>query len=204
MNTTSQSPLSVASFKSRSQLRLFDEPISGHGFARYVIGDFVEELTAHFLQGQRHSTASKYTYCPDVSKCIHGRRIYVESKAAGLSRQTFVYEGRLKKDEEFARHHQLFYMVWHHRAATKLATTVNELRALILHTMQCAYFVPFADIRRLMLQHKLEKLNSKYGHAIDNARLYGAGYRLKIKLLEPYKILEWRNVYGTRSQKTIW
>lgn len=127
--------MKLSSYKSADQGRLFDEPLIKNdgklslGYCRHLAGELCEQLTAAVFNGRRHKTDSTCDYCPDVS--ITGPRgtIYFESKAVGLTKTVFIYEGRLRKDFLFARRHELYYVVWHHLAYSKLATTVNELRS---------------------------------------------------------------------------
>lgn len=179
----------ISGFKSRDvQSTLWDFPIGNHGHVRTVLGDFVEDLTALLLGGKRHKTDSTKDYCPDVS--VIERDAYFECKAAGLSKQTFVYEGRVERDRDFAAHHGLFYVIWHHRTETKLARTVNELKQMFLANMQRVYIVPFMVIDDYCRSHTPEKLNSKYGKHSD-AETYGSGYRINLRDIAEYAVIEW-------------
>lgn len=186
--------MKLSGYKLPPRPYLFDMPVPGHAHARNIAGDLCEELTAMLFNGRRHRTDSRADYCPDVS-VLHAEdwadgELYIESKSAGLSRQTFIYSGRLAKDEAFARDHRLYYCIWHHRAATKQAKTEAELRSLLLSKMQCAYVVPFGAIKQLCELLNAEPLNSAYG-GTDRA-VYGSGYRINLSLIEQYRILEWK------------
>lgn len=186
--------MKVSGLKSAEQLRLFDYPLreGDHGYARHVIGELIEEISAIVLGGYRHRTDSRSDYCPDISV---GRNFY-ECKAAGLSRQTLIYAGRLKKDRRFARRHQLFYLIWHHRAYTKDARSVDELRSLLLQRIQCAYIVPFNAIDAICKSLREEKLCSASAYGLNgrasNKKAYGSGYRLPLKSIQDYRAIEWR------------
>lgn len=199
--------------QSAKQLPLFDYPIeeSDHGYARHVVGELIEEISALVLGGYRHKTDSRCDYCPDLSVpdwisynpalCMWQTGMtYFECKAAGLSRQTFIYEGRLKKDRCFAKRFDLKYLIWHHTAKTKQARSVFELRSLLLQRIVCAYLVPFSVIDSICQGLSIEKLNSAYGHS-DSNPVYGSGVRIPIKALEAYRFIEWefhsQNLQGT-------
>lgn len=171
------------------QLRLWDEPLGNHGHVRHVIGDLIERMTVELLGGIRHKTQSNVDYCPDVS--IDNGRWYFECKAAGRSRQTFIYEGRLAKDREFVKGRNLSYIIWHHKTDSSQASTVGQLQALVRRQMQCTYVVPFAVIDGLCQRRRCEKLNSAYGYHNSNP-LYGKGYRLNLSQLEPWRFYEWQ------------
>jgi len=100
----------------------------------------MESLTAKVLGGTRHVCSSKANYCPDVSITTGNSllgRIYVECKAVGVTREAFVYAGRLEKDRIFyADGNDLFYAIWHHRVKTIDYTTVEELQSAILQKLQ--------------------------------------------------------------------
>lgn len=175
--------MTLPGFKTeRRQQRLFDEEISGHAYARNILGSFVEDLTAHLFRGRRFKTDSRCEYCPDVL----ASGIYLECKSAGKSRQTFIYAGRLVKDRAFAQSHRLAYVIWHHTASVATARTERELLHLLLANMKWLYLVPFEFIDDACQGIKLEPLNSKYGGTDRN--VYGSGYRLRISLFEPFKI----------------
>lgn len=191
--------MKVSSHKSAEQLKLFDYPLyeGDHGYARHVVGETIEQLSAIVLGGFRHSTNSQADYCPDISvkKPDGPGLIYYECKAAGLSRQTFIYAGRLKKDRRFNKQTcgRLFYLIWHHKAYTKDARSVDELRSLLLQRIQCAYIVPFQAIDAICESLNEEKLNSAYGQSKQSdLKVYGSGFRLPLKSIESYKAIEWR------------
>lgn len=163
-----------------AQLR-FELPLGSHAYARNILGDFVEELTAGLFRGRRLSTDSRCDYCPD----IEARGLYVECKSAGRSRQTFIYAGRLEKDRAFAREHHLVYVIWHHTAYTLEADTDVELRCLFLARLRSIYIVPFAFIDELLREREAEPLNSRYGGT--NRQVYGSGFRISIRELEQFK-----------------
>lgn len=159
------------------QLRLWETPLGNHGTVRASLGNFVEILSARMFDAVRFKTNSMVSYCPDVGK---PGEWYGECKSAGKSNQTFIYAGRLVKDRKFiAGGNDLYYIVWHHAAETKLAKTERELWALFLANMRAIYVTPFAAIDGICKTLREEKLNSNYGHA-DNP-IYGSGYRLPIK-----------------------
>lgn len=169
-------------------------PLGNHGHVRTVIGDLVERLTARLVGGRRHKTQSTADYCPDVSATVAGAPVYYESKAAGKSRQTFVYAGRLRKDVDFAASHALWYVVWHHHAETKRAATVGGLESLVLAEMRAAFVVPFARFAEICRGRVEEPLNSKYGSSQDRPDTYGSGFRVPIKHLEHYEADGWKKV----------
>lgn len=162
---------------------LFDEPLRGHGHARTIVGDLAERLTARLTGGRRHRTDGRASYCPDVSAGDE----YYESKAVGRSRTAFIYGGRLAKDREFALAHNLRYVIWHHRADTKLVETVGQLEAMVIEKLVCAYAVPFEEIDWLCAWLQPEPLNSKYGGSLGRPE-YGSGYRIKLSALEQWRI----------------
>ena len=165
-----------------TQLLIWDPPLGNHGHVRNVIGNLVEDLTAALIDGHRHKTDSRAEYCPDVS----ADNVYYESKAAGRSRQTFIYSGRLIKDRLFTADYNLKYVIWHHQAETKTAKTVGELERLILRSMRSVYIVPFSSVDTICSALAEEKLNSKYGGTCR--KTYGSGYRISIKLLSEFMI----------------
>lgn len=160
---------------------LWPEPLGNHGHARNVIGNLVEQWTAELVGGRRHKTDSRADYCPDVSTA----NAYFESKAVGRSKTAFIYTGRLEKDKAFAATNRLVYVIWHHCAVTRQATTVAELEALVALHFRCVYVVPFTAIAAICAALKVEPLNSKYGNT--NRPEYGAGYRINLKLLSRWK-----------------
>lgn len=175
-----------------TQTELFDDPITpgDHGRCRYLIGDFIERLTALVFQGQRLRTDSRSWYCSDVRLNLPRGPVFLETKAVGLTHQAFVYKGRVKKDIAFAKTHDLRYCIWHHHVATKQAFSVAELKTLLLLEMQCVYLVPFCSLLPILLERREEKLNSGYGrHSAANC--YGAGYRVPLSLLEEFKFIDW-------------
>lgn len=131
-----------------------------------------------------------------------GRTAYVECKAAGRNRETFVYEGRLHKDRAFvAAGYSLHYLVWHHRAATLTVDTAEALEELVARTMRAVYLVPFPAFDAVCSGLAEEKLNSGYGRHNDGVRgTYGSGRRVKIKLLEPWRVL----TFADGLTKTCW
>lgn len=152
---------------------LFDEPLRGHGHVRTVIGDTVERLVAKAVRGRIFNTQGNVTYCPDV---VSGR-MFFECKAAGRSRQFFIYAGRLEKDRRFAEENMLWYAVWHHRVDTKTCRTVAELERSIEDGIRSRYLIPFREVSRLCVRE--EKLNSAYGNS--GHKLYGSGFRLSLR-----------------------
>ncbi len=94
----------------------------------------------------------------------------------------FIYKGRLEKDARFAVDNELYYCVWHHRVSTKLASTVAELKRMLVEKTVGYNIVPFDQIYRLCMASKLENLNSRYGSHNDSP-VYGTGYRFKINKL---------------------
>jgi len=166
-------------FKSAdSQGVMWDRPLTGHGSCRALIGDFAETLTARLLRGKRYRTDSRCKYCPDV----YALGSWFEVKAAGRNHETFVYAGRLEKDRRFAADHNLFYVIWHHRARTLTADSREDLQRLFLWNLQAVYVVPFAVIDEVAAAVTATPLNSKYGKS-DTNPTYGSGYRLPIKRL---------------------
>lgn len=166
---------------------LFDRELRGHGSARNVVGNLAEELTAEFVGGRRHKTNGLADYCPDVSRLgTDGVTEYFESKACGLSSQTFVYGGRLRRDEVFAAEHRLWYVVWHHRADTLMAAGERDLEQLVLASLRAVYVVPFAELLKVCQSLKEEPLNSNYGSARTRKERYGSGYRISLSLLRPW------------------
>lgn len=180
------------------QLTFWDQPLGNHGHCRTVLGDLVEDLTARLFNGRRHKTDCTADYCPDVS----AGGVYLECKAAGKSKQIFVYGGRLEKDCEFSEHHPLLYVIWHHRTNTKRYSTVEGLQRGFLRNMQCVYVVPFQEICRICREEvPKEKLNSKYygSHGSDEVKQqYGEGYRIRLRLLQSWKVITWKSD-GTAS-----
>jgi hypothetical protein len=175
---------------------LFDPGIllRGSGHVRTIVGETVERLTLELTGGRRHRTSGRLgDYCPDVS-LIAGERVqYLECKAAGRNRETFVYSGRLEKDRAFvAGGRSLAYLIWHHRAETKTVDTVEALRALIFAELRAVYLVPFPELDRIAMSCPVEPLNSGYGKKPGCAtanRVYGSGYRIRLRSLEPFRIM---------------
>lgn len=161
---------------------LFPENLGNHGHVRNVIGELAEELTAHYVSGRRHKVQGNVIYCPDVSR----REGFFESKAAGNSNQTFIYGGRLEKDRNFAMSgNRLWYVIWHHEAASKGVETTEALRSLVLQKTRKVYVVPFLVMDNICGEITPDKLNSKYGGS-DSRPIYGTGYRIPLKLLESW------------------
>lgn len=185
----------ISGHKREDQPLLFDLPIAigEHGYARHVVGELIEEITALVLGGKRHRTSSNCDYCPDVS--INSKRFF-ECKASGLSNQFFIYAGRLTKDIEFASRQSLSYVIWSHNAAVKDARSVVELRSLLLQRIRCGYIVPFNVIADICASITPMKLNSAYGHREGNGKMYGSGYRIPLRLIEDFKSIEYRYGHG--------
>lgn len=162
------------------QLR-FELPLGSHAYARNILGDFVEELTAKLFRGRRLRTDPRCDYCPDVE----ARGLYVECKSAGRKRQTFIYSGRLEKDRAFASEHQLVYIIWHHSAYTMEAETDVELRCLFLSRLRSIYIVPFSFIDRLLRGREAKPLNSGYGGTC--LKTYGSGFRISLGELSEFR-----------------
>lgn len=170
-----------------TDLRYSDGKIN-HGRCRGLIGNFFEELTMVWFGGERHKLDSRFDYCPDIS--IPGEvRQYLEVKAAGNSKQTFVYRGRLLKDCRFTKSRRLMYVVWHHRLATQEYDTAAELLDAMPGLIQCVYRVPFHEMWAIANETPIEKLNSQYGkHGSEkHDKCYGEGHRISIKSLESFR-----------------
>jgi hypothetical protein len=163
------------------QAQMFDLPIGNHGHIRTIIGDTVENLTCRVFGGVRHKTQSTADYCPDISIPAARPILYLECKAAGLSNQTFVYEGRLEKDRIFSKANELLYVIWWHKLATKTIQTEGELRSKLLESFRGLYIIRFKYIDQLAKAIPATPLNSHYGHS-DTNKLYGSGIRLPLKL----------------------
>lgn len=183
---------------------LFQQPLGNHGHRRYVIGDFMESLTASVLGCDRHVCSSKAEYCPDMSirpgDGLLGR-IYVECKAVGLTKEAFVYAGRLAKDRIFYNEgNDLFYVIWHHKVKTLNYDTVEDLQSALLQKLQWMAVVPFPYIDELSKKLPEEKINTRYGikhykrpyGESSNARIYGSGIRIPLVLIEPFIYLRWK------------
>jgi len=129
-------------------------------------------------------------------------KIFIECKAAGNSKQTFIYAGRVEKDRKFAEERVLYYAIVHHGLNTKDYETVEELQRALFPKLKCLYFVPFDEIDRLCV--KEEPLNSGYGGT--DRRTYGSGFRIPLGKLEDWKVLVWgrnenaKHLNGSRSQ----
>lgn len=185
----------ISGFKSTEvQNFLYEEALRGHGHVRTVVGDLMERLTAAMVCGRRHKTQSNVDYCPDVS-CIDSTGVrYFESKAAGMSKQVFIYEGRILKDREFVKQgNRLDYVIWHHLADTKKASTVQELETLLYASLQCVWTVPLVEIDRICSGLTVENLNSNYGGT--DRKTYGSGFRIPLSLLP---IDQYHNFRGER------
>jgi hypothetical protein len=165
------------------QLTMFDEPLGGHGHIRTLIGDWAEDLTAWFFNGIRRKTDSRCDYCPDVS--VSGG--FIECKAAGQTRQTFVYSGRLDRDWVFSQSHRLWYCIWHHDVKTKSFDFVSELLRAFIVSLKAVYVVPFWAFYSVARSRPCVRLNSKYGGS-DKNPTYGAGYRVNLSNLNDWKI----------------
>ena len=185
--------MKISSIKNLDQQSLFDrdefmstidaEGRLNHGRIRTAIGDYFEKRTAQHVSGSIHKTDCRCDYCPDVS----ADGIYYEVKAAGNSRQTFIYEGRLERDFEFAKRNELFYFVWSHRVDTSTVSTIAELKERLGQQTKGFAIVPFEFIYKLCKMKPAEKLNSNYGNSILNPT-YGAGYRISLSSLKDYWI----------------
>ena len=180
--------MQISGIKHRDRtLNLFqppERPLGNHGHRRTVIGDFVEDLTMTLFRGKRHKTDCTADYCPDISVGDE----YLECKAAGRTKQTFIYGGRLKKDQRFSKEHKLTYVVWHHLTDTTTAETVEELERSFLENFVCLYVVPFRYIDTVVQTHcQEEKLNTAYGKRPGTESTYETGYRINLSLLEPWK-----------------
>lgn len=179
---------------------LWDEPLGNHGHIRAVIGNLAEQLTAEYLNGFRHKTVSTCAYCPDVSRGTPPSEFF-ESKAAGLSGQTFIYEGRLVKDRAFAALNPLSYVIWHHRAETKQVSTVGELERLVLRMMRKLYVIPFAEVDAICSRRPIEALNSAYGGT--DRKVYGSGYRIPLGILPSFVAKTFTNGI-TSIEREVW
>lgn len=172
------------------QAALWDMPIRSPAQVRNIIGDLAERLTVELTGGVRHKTDSTADYCPDV---VDGDD-YFESKAAGRSRITFVYGGRLHKEDLFTLQiKRLWYVVWHHTAKTTGIGTVEALEKLVLVSMKAVYVVPFPKVLEVCGRLKVEKLNSGYGGT--DRKTYGSGYRIPLRLLEDFILARYENGY---------
>lgn len=172
--------------------RLFPTPLGGHGHRRTIIGDLCERLTAVYVGGRRHKNDSTVTYCPDVSRTVAIGEIEVqeffESKAAGRSNEIFIYAGRLDKDKVFAAAgNRLTYVVWRHGVRVNDYETVEDLCRAVATGLLSLYVIPFPAIAAACAGRPLEPLNSKYGRGHDSSKVYGSGYRLRLKLFERYR-----------------
>lgn len=175
-----------------TQRLLFERMLGNHGHRRCVVGALIERLTALTFGGRRHKCTGLAEYCPDVSI---DEKIFLECKAMGRSRQTFVYAGRLEKDRRFANEYELYYVIWHHKVDTTIATTVEELEMLILSKLQWVAVIPFDHVEQLCLRLRNgpTKLNSGYGsgYGSPSNKLYGSGYRIPMRFIEPWILIEW-------------
>ena len=193
--------MKISQLKSNNiQLRLFDDPLISHAYVRNYLGNFVEDLTAYFFNGERHKTDSRCDYCPDVSISPSetvSKRIYLECKSVGKGGQVFVYSGRIEKDIEFSNTFSLFYVIWHHKTQTRKASTARELKTLFLQNLCSTYLVPFSVIHEKLMTAKKMKLNSGYGGT--NREVYGDGRRFSVRLLDDWKVIEWENGIQTES-----
>jgi len=153
-----------------------------HGLARVVIGDFFENLTAKYFQGTRCKTDSRCDYCPDVALS----NSYLEVKAAGRSKQTFIYEGRLEKDRKFSETHVLSYVVWSHSISVHDFENVSSLVESLRNSIECFFLVPVGAVLEVCSELRLTKLNSKYGNS-DSNDLYGSGYRIPLSKLKDFR-----------------
>jgi hypothetical protein len=185
---------------SNPQTFLWEQPIGNHGHVRTTLGDFAEDLTALLFHGTRLRTDSRADYCPDI---FVEDGIYLECKTSGLSRQTFVYEGRLNKDREFAASHHLLYVVWCHSLATNESKTIEELKRQFLLSINCIYLIPFSEIDRIALENAPVKLNSHYGHS-DTNPVYGSGYRIPISKFASciHQKIEWSTAWTLSPQSS--
>lgn len=191
------------------QLRLFDEPLGNHGHVRYILGDFVETLTAELFRGTRHSTGHKQHnnkqrnnsdqqqvyYAPDICCerycfcCQNAHYFYLECKATGRSNQFLIYQGRLEKDRIFAETHQLFYCIWHHNTNTLLYSSTQELRDALLSHLRGIYIIPFLAVDEAAKSRRVQKLNSHYGNS-DGNPVYGCGITMPLSLFNDFKVAE--------------
>jgi len=175
-----------------------DQPLTGHGQCRVILGDFCEELAVKILSSRKYHafrfrTDSRATYCPDIGikrrlpGCEYGLiKHFLEVKSVGLTNATFIYEGRLKKDANFAQSHSLSYLLFHHTASVNLCRSADELRALFLSKLQAIYLLPLSSILDAAATVPITDLNSKYGHSHTNPT-YGQGRRLPLLLLLAYE-----------------
>ncbi len=165
------------------QHRFWSPTIHTLGQARTVLGRVVEEATCELTGGRRHKTRAGVDYCPDVS----AGRLFYECKAAGCTNNAFIYAGRLIRDRQFAEEHLLYYAIWHHRAKVGRAADEAELRAMFLANIRGIYIVPFGQIDAICATRPVEILNTAYGRH-NEAKDYGHGYRIPIKMLLPWRI----------------
>ena len=177
--------MSLPGYKLDTQHRLFYEPIGNHGHTRVLLGDFAEKLTAKLLKGVRYRTDSRCEYCPDVTVLNQAGNKYFEVKAVGNTQQTFIYEGRLQKDLEFAQSHELYYVLWSHATNTSLCLDEYELMCWFLKCLKEVLIVPFSSMYEVAIKQPLTKLNSRYGHS-DSNPVYGAGRRIPLKKIKEY------------------
>lgn len=164
------------------QLRLFDEPLGGHGHIRTLIGEWTECFFASIFNLNRHKTDCTADYCPDLSTKT-APTTYFECKGVGLTKQTFVYSGRLTKDRVFFEQgNELYYLILHHTCKTTDYQTVNQLLEGWKANLQSIYVIHFQDFANIASFRSTEPLNSKYGHSDDNPT-YGSGKRIPLSLL---------------------
>jgi hypothetical protein len=160
-----------------------DQENKPHGQVRTIVGNFFEDITQLVLGGRRHKTDCQADYCPDISAGSD----YYEVKAAGRTNQTFIYEGRLEKDNKFCNlGHSLYYFVWHHKLDTKqyYGQSIHDLETGLLNSIVGQYRIRFQDIYKICKSKKAEKLNSQYGG--PDKKTYGAGYRINISEIKQY------------------
>jgi hypothetical protein len=187
--------------------RKLDRPIYNMGTCRTVLGDLIETLTAKIFNGQRHKTDSRCDYCPDISipREIYGRPnptwcflppgrrnryqsqdlVYFECKGCGKNGDCITYKGRLAKDVAFAKRHQLYYCIWHHKTTCHISTgnleaSTRQLIDSFLLSVKGVYILPLTEIVRLAAVSPQLTFSSKIYGDSGNPK-YKHGYRLRLK-----------------------
>lgn len=183
-------------------LFLPEKPLTGHGSVRTQIGSLGEELCELLLGAERFQTDGRCKYCPDLRLGPY----YIENKVVGKNSTCMVYKGRLEKDRIFARDHALLYVIWHHRAETKLAANSLHLRSLFYTHLRNLRVVPFEEIDAICSTLSPVPLNSKYGkgkQSPNSVRTYGEGYRFALSHLDPFINLEFDPCIATEGNGLV-
>lgn len=147
------------------QLRLFpvetpnwSVPITTHGYARYLTGDFFEEATATVSGAVRLKTDSR-CYCPDLR---WDESIYFETKAIGKSNRAIIYDHRLEKDRVYCRRKRIsmYYWFWRHTHSVLQSPDHRHLQSSLGQSIVEIFVVSLGVVEHIVSTIPLKILNT--------------------------------------------